>query len=183
MRAWRVVNLIFFQSEWGTAFCSGDIVNGAASSPSRFWFVGEDRSDSGGMTADRFQRMQLSRLRGGLRRASAQAAFVVRRRSLFPKSGSCCPVDAPARPARRSTRQDSGEVFMRIHRAALLAVLLASPAAGAHAQAQAHACDRRCLLHTLTEYTEAIGDNSIARLKLSPKVRTTFNGVETPLGK
>jgi hypothetical protein len=30
------------------------------------------------MTADRFQRMQLSRLRGGLRRASAQAAFVVR---------------------------------------------------------------------------------------------------------
>jgi hypothetical protein len=29
------------------------------------------------MTTDRFQWMQLSRLRGGLRRASAQAAFVV----------------------------------------------------------------------------------------------------------
>ena len=36
----------------------------------------EGASDSGGMTALQFQWMQLSRLRGGLRRASVQAAFV-----------------------------------------------------------------------------------------------------------
>jgi hypothetical protein len=41
-----------------------------------------DSSASGGMTAGKFQGMQLSRLRGGLRRASAQTAFV-----RFPDEG------------------------------------------------------------------------------------------------
>ena len=74
---------------------------------------------------------------------------------------------------------------MRILHAAALAAVLASSALAANAKeaAKAPSCDRRCLLRTLTEYTEAIGDNSTARLKLSPKLRTTFNGVETPLGK
>ncbi|HTI66677.1 MAG TPA: hypothetical protein VL460_03905 [Caulobacteraceae bacterium] len=73
---------------------------------------------------------------------------------------------------------------MRIRHAALLAAVLTSSAVAAHAQApKASACDRRCLLHTLTEYTEAIGDNSTARLKLSPKLRATYNGIEGALGK
>src|SRR6185312_11168620 len=80
-----------------------------------------------------------------------------------------------------------GEVSVRIHHVALAAALLLPVAAQAQApkpaKAAASTCDRRRLLHVLTEYTEAIGDNSTARLKLSPKVRTTYNGVETPLGK
>jgi hypothetical protein len=83
-----------------------------------------------------------------------------------------------------SPTQNLGEEDMRIHQTAVLAAVLASSAAAAHAQsAKAPACDRRCLLRTLTEYTEAIGDNSTARLKLSPKLKATFNGVEGPLGK
>jgi hypothetical protein len=44
-------------------------------------------------------------------------------------------------------------------------------------------CDRRCLLQVLFEYTEAITDNDLSKLSLSPKVRGTNNGTETPLGK
>jgi hypothetical protein len=57
-----------------------------------------------------------------------------------------------------------------------------TPAPKAPAKAAA-SCDRRCLLHTLTEFTEAITDDSTARLKLSPSVRATFNGVQGQLGK
>ena len=49
--------------------------------------------------------------------------------------------------------------------AALAALLLPSMAA---AQAKAPACDRRCLLHTLTEYTEAITDNDTSRPRRRP---------------
>jgi hypothetical protein len=77
---------------------------------------------------------------------------------------------------------------MRIRHAAVLAALLASPAVAAPAHAApskgvAAACDRRCLLHVLTEYTEAITDDSTARLKLSPRLKATFNGVAGALGK
>jgi hypothetical protein len=70
---------------------------------------------------------------------------------------------------------------MRIRHAAILAALLLPSLAAA--QARAPACDRRCLLHTLTEYTEAITDNSTSRLKLAPALKATFNGVDAPLGK
>ena len=72
-------------------------------------------------------------------------------------------------------------------RARLFACLIALAALPAAAQAPGKAapaaCDRRCLLRTLTEYTEAITDNSTARLPLAAKVRVTSNGVEGPLGK
>jgi hypothetical protein len=44
-------------------------------------------------------------------------------------------------------------------------------------------CDRRCLLQVMFEYTEAITDNDLSKVPLSPKVRATNNGTETPLGK
>ena len=44
-------------------------------------------------------------------------------------------------------------------------------------------CDRRCLLHLLTEYTEALTDNSTARLAVAPSVRVTSNGAVVGLGK
>jgi hypothetical protein len=44
-------------------------------------------------------------------------------------------------------------------------------------------CDRRCLLAFLTEYTEALTDNSIARLAVAPTVRATSNGAVAELGK
>ena len=50
-------------------------------------------------------------------------------------------------------------------------------------RAGAPSCDRRCLLQVMFEYTEAITDNDISKLALSPKVRATDNGTETPLGK
>lgn len=78
---------------------------------------------------------------------------------------------------------------MNLRHAALAAALLLPSAALAQAPApkgpvaKVAACDRRCLLHTLTEYTEAITDNDASRLKLAPGVRATFNGAEGPLGK
>ncbi len=47
----------------------------------------------------------------------------------------------------------------------------------------APACDRRCLLQTLTAYTEALTDNDTSGLALSPRLRVTANGVVAPLGK
>jgi hypothetical protein len=58
-----------------------------------------------------------------------------------------------------------------------------TPPAKAPAPKAAAACDRRCLLHTLTEYTEAITDNDTSRLKLSPRLKATFNGTQGMLGK
>lgn len=75
---------------------------------------------------------------------------------------------------------------MRFHHAAAAAALLLPSVAIAQpapSSANGPTCDRRCLLHTLTEYTEAIGDDDTSRLKLSPKLRATYNGVEGPLGK
>ena len=71
----------------------------------------------------------------------------------------------------------------------LLVVVAAAAAAsviGVAAQAPrggAPACDRRCLLQVMFEYTEAITDNDLSKVPLSPKVRATNNGTETPLGK
>jgi hypothetical protein len=45
------------------------------------------------------------------------------------------------------------------------------------------ACDRHCLLTFLTDYTEALADNDVSRLKVSPTVRVTANGVASQLGK
>jgi len=61
-------------------------------------------------------------------------------------------------------------------------LMLAPLPALAKAPAKA-ACDRRCLLGVLTEYTEAIDDNNISRLPLAPTVRVTSNGVLSALGK
>ena len=65
---------------------------------------------------------------------------------------------------------------------AAIAAVAVIPAA-ATAKPAAPACDRRCLLHVLTDYTEAMTDNSLSRLKLAADVRATSNGTETALGK
>ena len=70
---------------------------------------------------------------------------------------------------------------MKLRLTALLAAALLPTVAVA--KAPAPSCDRRCLLHTLTEYTEAVTDNDSARLPLAKSVRATFNGVEGALGK
>ncbi|HWJ69082.1 MAG TPA: hypothetical protein VNS79_03410 [Sphingobium sp.] len=49
--------------------------------------------------------------------------------------------------------------------------------------AAAPGCDRHCLLQFLTDYTEAITDNDLSRLKVAPTLRATTNGVPTALGK
>jgi len=52
--------------------------------------------------------------------------------------------------------------------------LLTLAAATASAQPKrAGDCDRHCLLVFLTEYTEALTDNNVARLALAPTVRVT----------
>ena len=64
-----------------------------------------------------------------------------------------------------------------------IAALAALPPAAAQAKPAAPACDRRCLLHVLTDYTEALTDNDLHRLKLAADVRTTFNGAPSALGQ
>lgn len=63
---------------------------------------------------------------------------------------------------------------------ALLSVLAAQAVAQSERGTE---CDRRCLLAFLTEYTEALTDNSIARLAVAPTVRVTSNGSVVELGK
>ncbi len=63
-----------------------------------------------------------------------------------------------------------------------LGAALALAVIPALAKAQPAACDRRCLLATLTAYTEAIGDNDASKLPLSPRLRATSNGVADRLG-
>jgi hypothetical protein len=70
---------------------------------------------------------------------------------------------------------------MKLHLTAILAAALLPTVAAA--KAPAPSCDRRCLLRTLTEYTEAVTDNDASRLPLAKSVRATFNGVEGALGK
>ncbi len=45
------------------------------------------------------------------------------------------------------------------------------------------ACDRRCLLQVLFEYTEALTDNDVSKLAVAPTIRVTSNGTVTTLGK
>ena len=73
---------------------------------------------------------------------------------------------------------------MRSGSMALLAALIALvfPAL-AFAQGHGSACDRRCLLQTLTTYTEALTDNDLSRLPLAANLRVTSNGVPGTLGK
>jgi hypothetical protein len=63
----------------------------------------------------------------------------------------------------------------------LVAAAIAGPAAAAPARADS--CDRHCLLTFLTEYTEALSDNDLSRLALAPSVKSTANGIATPLGR
>ncbi|MGZ5946420.1 MAG: hypothetical protein ACXWKV_07600 [Caulobacteraceae bacterium] len=74
---------------------------------------------------------------------------------------------------------------MGIRQAALVAAMLVASTVAAQAKEtiKAPACDRRCLLRTLTDYTEALTDDDTSRLKLSPGLKATFNGVEGQLGK
>ena len=67
----------------------------------------------------------------------------------------------------------------------VLVAAAAASAIGLSAQAPraAATCDRRCLLQVMFEYTEAITDNDISKLPLSPKARATNNGTDTALGK
>jgi hypothetical protein len=69
-----------------------------------------------------------------------------------------------------------------VSRRALLAALLAAACGTAHAQ-RGPDCDRRCLLTFLTEYSEAVTDNNVARLAVAPTVRATSNGAVVELGK
>lgn len=61
--------------------------------------------------------------------------------------------------------------------------LIAFAALSNQVSAQSGTCDRRCLLGYLTEYTEALTDNNIARLAVAPTVRITSNGERADLGK
>ncbi len=73
---------------------------------------------------------------------------------------------------------------MRIRRIWAWTVLVALTAATGITHAQrAGDCDRRCLLAFLTEYTEALTDNNVARLAVAPTVRVTSNGAVVELGK
>lgn len=66
---------------------------------------------------------------------------------------------------------------------AALGVLAAVGLAGAAEAASAPGCDRRCLLETLTAYTEAVTDNDVSRLALAPNLKVTSNGNVGALGK
>ena len=69
-------------------------------------------------------------------------------------------------------------------RLSLSPLLMLLVAATASAQPKrAGDCDRHCLLVFLTEYTEAITDNNLARLAVAPTVRVTSNGQVVELGK
>ena len=64
----------------------------------------------------------------------------------------------------------------------LTLIALASVTAFAQ-QPRSGECDRRCLLAFLTEYTEALTDNNVARLAVGTTVRVTSNGQLAELGK
>lgn len=72
---------------------------------------------------------------------------------------------------------------MRIASLWAASLLLLSSSALAQQTPQAGNCNRRCLLGFLTEYTEALTDNSTSRLKVAPNVRVTSNGAVVDLGK
>ena len=68
-------------------------------------------------------------------------------------------------------------------RVGLLAALAFFASAALAQSARDNACDRHCLLAFLTEYTEAITDDSISRLALASSVRVTSNGSAATVGK
>ena len=72
---------------------------------------------------------------------------------------------------------------MRKVHAILGAVAAALMLVGGASAKDAASCDRRCLLQTLTAYTEALTDNDTSRLPLAGKVRVTSNGEPGALGK
>jgi len=73
---------------------------------------------------------------------------------------------------------------MQIRRISIwVAVAFAASFSAAAQPQRAGACERRCLLQYLTEYTEALTDNNVARLAVSPTVRVTSNGAIAELGK
>jgi hypothetical protein len=74
---------------------------------------------------------------------------------------------------------------MRLRSLSIYMVLaVAVPIASAFAQQpRGGECDRRCLLTFLTEYTEALTDNNVARLAVATTVRVTSNGQLVNLGK
>ena len=71
----------------------------------------------------------------------------------------------------------------RIQTAVLVMLTMLAFGAGSSAASAAPACDRRCLLATLTDYTEALADNDISRLQVTADVRVTSNGNVVGLGK
>ena len=71
----------------------------------------------------------------------------------------------------------------KVHAAVGFALMTMALATGAWGKDKAPACDRRCLLATLTAYTEALTDNDLSRLPLASGVRATSNGALSPLGK
>ncbi len=66
---------------------------------------------------------------------------------------------------------------------ALLAMAALAMLSAPAAAATKSNCDRRCLLEVLTEYTEALSDNNLSRLKLAPTVKATANGTAVAVGK
>ena len=56
------------------------------------------------------------------------------------------------------------------------------PASAAAAKASAAACDRRCLLKTMYDYTEALTDNDASKLPMAANAKATYNGVAGKLG-
>jgi len=73
---------------------------------------------------------------------------------------------------------------MRLRSLSIGAALIALASANALAQSTRNGeCDRRCLLAFLTEYTEALTDNNVARLAVATNVRVTSNGQIAALGK
>ncbi len=69
--------------------------------------------------------------------------------------------------------------------AACWVLLWTSPAAVAAGKSSAKApdCNRRCLLETLTTYTDAVFDNDISHIHAASDVRVTSNGEVAQLGK
>jgi hypothetical protein len=73
---------------------------------------------------------------------------------------------------------------MRLRSLSIGATLIALACTQALAQQpRSGDCDRRCLLSFLTEYTEALTDDNVARLAVSTTVRVTSNGQIAALGK
>lgn len=65
----------------------------------------------------------------------------------------------------------------------ILVIGLGVMTAGAAQKDDSPDCSRRCLLEFLQTYTEGLLDNDTSRIKVSPSLRVTSNGVDVQLGK